>query len=117
MRLVARIPETTALFLEKANVPDEEVATGSLIDLNAKGLERLYSKDRHWELNVQGVVIALTAPLVVVKDALVKAGIRPRCWLDRHSQESRPAETTSGVDRRNRSKHTWHRKAAPDKRP
>ena len=102
VRLVARIPETTALFLEKANVPDEEVATGSLIDLNAKGLERLYSKDRHWELNVQGVVIALTAPLVVVKDALVKAGFDPDAgWiaiLKKVGQPKQPVELTDVID-------------------
>src|SRR3546814_570400 len=74
VRLIARIPEDHALYLAKTDMPDEEVEAGTAIDLDAPGLERLYSQGRQWKFNVQGVLLKLGMPTIVVKDALTQAG-------------------------------------------
>src|SRR3546814_5254540 len=74
VRLIAGIPEDHALYLAKTYMRDEEVEAGTAIDLDAPGLERLYSQGRQWKFNVQGVLLKLGMPTIVVKDALTQAG-------------------------------------------
>lgn len=82
IRLVARIPDDETLFLERADAPDKELADGDSVRLSGKGLERLVSRQPSWKLNVQGVLLTLTTPVVVVKDALAQAGFDPsKGWI------------------------------------
>ena len=82
VRLVARIPHDEALFLERTDAPDEELADGDTVRLSGKGLERLVSRKRSWKLNVQGVPLTLSTHLVLVKDALAQAGFDPNAgWI------------------------------------
>ena len=74
IRLVARIPEEETLFLEQIDAPDKELADDETVRLSGKGLERLFSRQPSWKLNVQGVLLTLSTPIVVVKDALAQAG-------------------------------------------
>lgn len=45
LRLVARIPDTQALFLERRDEHDLEIGPDDWVDLGGKGVERLYSRD------------------------------------------------------------------------
>jgi len=82
IRLVARIPVDQTLFLESADAPDKELADDDIVRLSGKGLERLVSHQPSWKLNVQGVLLTLTTPIVVVKDALAQAGFDPsKGWI------------------------------------
>lgn len=104
IRLIARIPETKALFLEKADSPDEEIVDGAMVDLDTAGLERLYSKPREWKLNVQGVIVTLATPLVLVRNALTEAGFDPNAgWiiiLKKAGQPKQPVTLTDTIDLR-----------------
>jgi hypothetical protein len=81
-RLVARIPDHESLFLERNNAPDKELTENDSVRLSRKGLERLVSRQPSWKLNVQGVLLTLTTPVVVVKDALTQAGFDPSTgWI------------------------------------
>ncbi|MTI02124.1 multiubiquitin domain-containing protein [Roseibium sp. RKSG952] len=82
IRLIARIPDNETLFLERADAPDKELADDDAVRLSGKGLERLVSRQPSWKLNVQGVLLTLTSPVVVVKDALAQAGFDPSAgWI------------------------------------
>ena len=45
LRLIARIPDQQALFLERKDEPDLEIGPDDWVDLGGKGVERLYSRD------------------------------------------------------------------------
>ncbi|UWQ57289.1 multiubiquitin domain-containing protein [Leisingera caerulea] len=82
IRLVTRIPRGEALFLEQTDAPDKELANDDTVRLSGKGLERLVSRQSSWKLNVQGVLLTLTTPVIVVKDALAQAGFDPnKDWI------------------------------------
>ena len=82
VRLIARVPEEEALYLEQTDAPDRELAEGDSVCLSDLGLERLTSRKRSWKLNVQGVILTFTASTVIVKDALAQAGFDPdKGWI------------------------------------
>ena len=82
VRLVARIPDNEALYLERTDAADKELNYGDVVHLGGKGLERLSSREQSWKLNVQGVLLTLTTPLIAVKDALAQAGFDPNAnWI------------------------------------
>ena len=45
LRLIARIPDLQALFLERMDEPDLEIGPDDWVDLGGRGVERLYSRD------------------------------------------------------------------------
>ena len=78
VRLIAEIPDSKDLFLEKTDTPDEKLQPGAEISLNPDGVEKLYSREKdekHWNLKVNQVELQFDTPNVSVKDALEKAGI------------------------------------------
>ena len=82
VRLVARVPDDETLFLERSDAPDEELGAEDVVWLGDKGLERLASRKQSWKLNVQGVLLTLTTPLIAVQDALTQAGFDPNAgWI------------------------------------
>ena len=102
IRLVARIPEGETLYLERSDAPDKELANDDNVRLSGKGLERLVSRQPSWKLNVQGVLLTLTTPVVVVKDALTQAGFDPsKGWiaiLKRKGQAKLQVALTDTID-------------------
>ena len=51
------------------------------VPLDDAGLERLFTRKSVWKLLVQGVTLTFDTPKILVKDALVKAGLDPdRGW-------------------------------------
>lgn len=57
-----------------------------------------------WKLNVQGVVLELTAPTIVVREALVQAGFNPdqgwQIFLKIAGKPKQPVELTTEIDLR-----------------
>jgi hypothetical protein len=71
------------------SVPVEQSAVGNTLEsgkpaLNSNAVEheKPASKDQIWKLNVQGVLLKLSNPLIVVRDALIEAGFDPNTgWI------------------------------------
>lgn len=104
VRLVARIPNNEALLLERADVADKELEESDVVRLGGKGLERMTSREQSWKLNVQGVLLTLTTPLIAVKDALAQAGFDPNAnWiaiLKRKGEAKLQVALTDSIDLR-----------------
>ncbi|MEE4212300.1 MAG: multiubiquitin domain-containing protein [Parvularcula sp.] len=77
IRLVARIPETQQLVLERRDEPDFALNEEDVVDLTEPGLERIIARAPVWKLNVQGVILTLATPTIVVETALAEAGFDP----------------------------------------
>ncbi len=82
LRQLGNIPEAEKLFIRREDVADEPIQAGATLDLGEGGVEVIYSKAEAWKLNVQGVVISSNEPLILVRDALTKAGFNPdQGWI------------------------------------
>ena len=71
-----------------------------MVALNDSGLERIYTRRRKWKLKVQDVVLTILTPTIIVKDALVQAGIDPTTgWTAaiKYKDAPREAITLDGV--------------------
>lgn len=77
LRQVGRIPVNRELWLSRKDLPDVKIEADAAVDLLAEGVERIYTRQRIWKLDVQGVIISSDDPLIGVEEALVKAGIDP----------------------------------------
>ena len=82
LRNIGRIDKNAALYLERTDTPDEEIKPDSVILLEPSGVEKVYSRDPEWKLNVQGVVIAVQTPVILARDAIREAGFDPdQGWI------------------------------------
>lgn len=77
LRLIFRTPENKNLVLTRRGKKDSILTPDDIVNLDAPGLERIFTQKRSWKLLVQGVLLSFDSPLVVVREALVKAGIDP----------------------------------------
>jgi Prokaryotic E2 family E/Multiubiquitin len=77
IRKLGTIPADQAIFLTKANVPDKQVEDEEFVKIDTKGIEHFESRAQMWKLNVQGVVLKLSAPSISVGDAMREAGFDP----------------------------------------
>lgn len=77
VRLIFKIPDRKQLLLAKTDEPDEVLESGDEIDLDAEGLERIFTRKGEWKLLVQGVLLTFDVPQITVRDALVNAGLDP----------------------------------------
>lgn len=105
VRRVGRVPETKELWLERADIPDRQLASGETLRLQQAGVERIYTRKPHkqvWKLEVQGELTEWETPQVLVRDAVVKAGIDPnKAWiiiLKVKDQPRREVELDSTID-------------------
>lgn len=82
LRKVGHIPEDHDIWLERRSEPDQLLEDGVGVDLEEPGLERLYTRPRSWQLNVQGVIVKSEQPTIVARDALERAGFNPdKGWI------------------------------------
>lgn len=104
VRKLAEIPATKSIFLERQNEPDKLLSESDIVCLSQQGVERLSSRLFKWELNVQGVVLTLHEPTIVVREALSKAGLNPdqgwQIFLKVVGQPKQPMTLESIVDLR-----------------
>lgn len=74
IRKLGEISSDLALRLKLRNQPDRQIELHDIVDLDAAGVEDLYTESRVWLLNVQGVKIESKNPTILTKDALEQAG-------------------------------------------
>lgn len=77
VRKLAEVSAAKTIFLERQDEPDKLLSDLDVVKLSRQGVERLSSRLLKWELNVQGVELTLHEPTIMVRDALVKAGLNP----------------------------------------
>lgn len=81
IRKLGNIVENRAIYFERQDDPDLLIDKHALIDLDAPGTEAFYSKKLTWKLNVQGAIIEVDTPTIVVRLALELAGFDPdKSW-------------------------------------
>lgn len=74
LRKIGSVPADRAIYEEKVDEPDLLVADPDLVDLDGRGVESFISRKLVWKLNIQGVVIDVDTPTILVRDALARAG-------------------------------------------
>lgn len=77
VRKLGKVPSEDELLLTRVDEPDRVIAPRDLVDLGKGGIEAFVSRKPTWKLNVQGVVLTLHQPTIVVKQALLDAGFDP----------------------------------------
>jgi hypothetical protein len=104
VRKLGQLASDLDIYLEQHERPDRLIGNDELVDLDAAGVESFASRKRHWKLNVQGVVLDLDAPTIVVAAALSLAGFDPnqgwQIFLKVVGHPKQPVELTTEVDLR-----------------
>ena len=104
LRKLGQVPTDKVIYFERRDQPDRQVDDQDLVDLDAAGVESFVSRKLVWKLNVQGVVLELFAPTIVVREALVEAGFNPdqgwQIFLKIVGQQKQPVELTTLIDLR-----------------
>jgi hypothetical protein len=104
IRKLGSVPKEKDIYLERADEADRRVGPHDLVDLDAPRVESFLTEARFWKLNVQGVVLDVRTPTIVVRDALTRAGFDPdKGWyifLKVEGQPKRPVELTDEIDLR-----------------
>lgn len=82
VRKLGGIAADHGIFLERGDLADHPVSDVDLITLDGPGVESFVSREKTWELNVQGVRLTLDEPKIKVRDAMRKAGFDVgQAWL------------------------------------
>ena len=104
LRKLGQVPADKVIYFERHGQPDRLLGKHDLVDLNAAGVEAFVSRKLVWKLNVQGVLLELSAPTVVVREALVLAGFNPdqgwQIFLKVVGQPKQPVQLTTEIDLR-----------------
>ncbi|MEA9762494.1 multiubiquitin domain-containing protein [Xanthomonas campestris] len=74
VRRLGRVDEQMGLWLELTDEEDRLLAPGEVIDLESRGVERLYTKKPSWHLQIRDRDYEFDQPQVIVRDALIRAG-------------------------------------------
>ena len=74
LRKIGGVLEDDEILFDREDKKDLVISDCDLVDLSREGVEAFHSRKRSWKLNVQGVILDLTEPTIVVRDAMIKAG-------------------------------------------
>ena len=74
LRKLAAVPETSTLFMQQIDEPDQVIGDKDLIDLDTDGIEAFMTRMTVWKLNVHGVVIDVPTSTITVEAAMKQAG-------------------------------------------
>ncbi|WP_315837525.1 multiubiquitin domain-containing protein [Bradyrhizobium prioriisuperbiae] len=74
VRKLGKIAPDDELLLTRIDQPDRAIEPHEVVDLGHRGTETFVSRQRVWKLNVQGVVLELNEPTIVVRKAVELAG-------------------------------------------
>jgi Multiubiquitin len=77
LRKLGQVPDDKEIYLECGDERDRLIRNHDLVDLDAPGVERFATRKHIWKLNVQGVILDVPAPIIVVREALTLAGFNP----------------------------------------
>lgn len=75
IRQLANVAPGKRLLLEREDEADLEIQNTSVVNLNAPGTERLITRPGIWKLNVQGKILEIHGPTIVVREAVKLAGL------------------------------------------
>ena len=104
LRKLGQVPADKVIYFERQDQPDRLLDNHDLIDLDTAGVEAFLSRKLVWKLNMQGVLLELSAPTVVVREALVLAGFNPdqgwQIFLKVAGQAKQPVQLTTEIDLR-----------------
>lgn len=104
LRKLGQVPADKAIYFDRHDQPDRLVGDHDLVDLDAAGVESFISRKLAWKLNVQGVVLEVDTPTIIVRDALVRAGFNPnlgwQIFLKIVGQPKQPVMLTTEIDLR-----------------
>lgn len=77
LRRLGEIPDDKQLLQQMTDEADRVIGRLQWVSLESAGVESFISRERRWELNVQGVLLILDQPKVGVREAMIKAGFNP----------------------------------------
>jgi E2/UBC family protein E/multiubiquitin len=104
VRKLGKVRSEDELLLVRTDEPDRIIGPREIIDLDKKGIEAFVSRKPEWKLNVQGVVLTLHKPTIVVRNALTEAGFNPdqgwQIFLIVKGQPKKAVTLTDTVDLR-----------------
>jgi hypothetical protein len=104
LRKLGQVPADKAIYFERQDQPDRILGDHDLVDLDAAGVEAFISRKLVWKLNVQGVLLELPSPTVVVREALILAGFNPdqgwQIFLKVAGHPKQPVQLTTEIDLR-----------------
>lgn len=99
LRKIGKIPDNYSIWLEHQNRPDELLEEGQSVNLDEPGLEKLYTRQKCWQLNVQGVIVNSEQPTIIARDALKAAGFNPdKSWILVLKVKGEPKQTIAMDD-------------------
>lgn len=82
LRKLGNVPPEIAIFQELPDAVERLIGDHDLVDLGAPGVERFSTRQCQWELNVQGVLLVVHHPTIVVRQAIKDAGFDPaKPWI------------------------------------
>jgi E2/UBC family protein E/multiubiquitin len=104
LRKLGKLPPEDELLLIRADHPECPIGPRDLVDLGKSRIEAFVSRKPTWKLNVQGVILTLHQPTIVVSQALQDAGFNPnqgwQIFLIVKHQPKRAVTLTDTVDLR-----------------
>lgn len=75
IRTLASVPSNKGIFLVDPDQGEILQAEDAELNLSLPGVENLVTKVPTWKLNVQGVILTLSTPAIIVRQALEQAGV------------------------------------------
>lgn len=104
LRKLGNVSNDTAIYFEQESDADRRIGNHDLVDLDGPGIEAFHSRKIGWKLNVQGVILEVLTPTIVVRDALIRAGFNPdqgwQIFLKIVGQAKRPVDLMTVIDLR-----------------
>lgn len=104
IRRLGKVAPEDELLLDRVDQADRPIGPRDLVDLGRGGIEAFVSRKPTWKLNVQGVILTLHQPTIVVRQALQDAGFNPdqgwQIFLIVKGQPKRSVGLTDTVDLR-----------------
>lgn len=82
VRKLGKVPAEHEVYLELPGPVERVVHEHDLVDLEESGVEEFKTRKRQWKLNVQGVMLVVHEPTIVVHQAIKSAGFDPdKNWI------------------------------------
>jgi hypothetical protein len=104
IRKLGRVPPDLEIWLVLERGHERLINDHDLVDLEIPGHERFISRRHEWKLNVQGVILEVPEPTIVVRKAISDAGFDPnkdwQIFLIVHGQPKKPVTLTDTIDLR-----------------